>query len=243
MEPIELARATAPCIRDFTAAFMVDRVTYQRGAELGYAGIDFYFVGRGGVLGDTSGAVVAAAFAFFDAGAVTAAWDRGADVGPRGVAAVAFAQAGHGWARRHLEGDEVIAAAGVVARLGGRVVDGARDAGAPLFAGWRLLDVPDDDVAAAHHTLNALRELRGAYHVGSVLGVGLTPRESVLLTDPHMAPIHGYSADPAVDETLRSRLADAEAATDRAMATALSVLDAAEADRFADACALLHAQL
>lgn len=243
MEPIELARATAPCVRDFTAAFMVDPATYQRGAELGYPGADFYFVGRGGVLGDTSGAVVAAAFVFFEASVVTAAWERGAGVAPRADAAAEFAASGHAWARNHLVGDDVVSAAGVVAALGAKVVAAAQDAGAPLFAGWRALEVPTDEVAAAHHTLNALRELRGAYHGGAVLGAGLTPRQAVLLADPHMAPIHGYQPEPAVDEALRDRLAAAGEATDRAMAVPYAALAPDEADRFADACAVLHARL
>jgi hypothetical protein len=44
--------------------FMSDGETYKRGAELGFAGIDFYFAGRGGVLGDVSNDVVASSFVF-----------------------------------------------------------------------------------------------------------------------------------------------------------------------------------
>lgn len=242
MEPIETAEATARCVRDFTAAFMVDPATYVKGAELGFAGADFYFAGRGGVLGDTPGPVVTAAFVFFAGEAVEAAWERSAPVASRADAAAAFAEAGHTWARSHLAGDEVLEAAAVVARIGAKVVDTADVAAAPLFAGWRALAVPDDPAGAAHHQLNALRELRGALHGGAVRAMGITPREAVAMSDPHMAPIHGWSDDFAVDESRRSRLVQAEAMTNAAMAGAFAVLDAEQAKAFAAACAVLHGQ-
>ncbi len=243
MEPIDLARATTPAIRDFTAAFMFDPATYRRGAELGHEALDFYFVGRGGVLGETTGAVVAAAFVFFAPDLVVEAWDRGAAVGPRHMSAVAFAEQGHRWAREHIDDSGAVEAAGVVARLGGKVVDAANPAGAPLFAGWRALEAPADVVAAAHHTLNALRELRAALHAGAVLATGLEPGESVLLADPNLAAIHGFDGEPAPAEARRGLLDDAEAGTDRAMAGPLGVLTGGEPDEFAAACAVLHARL
>lgn len=243
MQPIELAEATADTVREFTAAFMVDMATYQRGAELGYAGADFYFAGRGGVLGDTTGAVVAAAFVFFTADSVTEAWDRSETVASRADAAAQFAETGHTWARDHLTGDDVLEAAGVVARLGAKIVAAADGAGAPLFVGWRGLPVPDDAPAAAHHQLNALRELRGARHGGAVLAMGITPREAIAMADPHMAPIHGWTDNFAVDEDRRALLEQAEAMTNTAMTGAFAALDDTEADQFAEACAVLHAQL
>lgn len=243
MEPIETAQATTAAIRDVPAAFMVDPATYQRGAELGYAGADFYFAGRGGVLGETSGAVVASAFTFFAPALVVDAWDRSAGVGDRATAAAEFAESGHTWARAHFTGDDLLEAAATVARLGAKVVDAADASSAPLFAGWRALAVPDDEAAAAHHQLNALRELRGAYHAGAVVGVGLAPGEAVVLADPRMAPIHGFSADDPVDEAHRPLLAEAERLTDIAMARAFEALDGAEADAFAAACATLHGVL
>lgn len=243
MQPSEVAEATARAIHDIPAAFMVDPPTYVHGAELGFAGADFYIAGRGGVLGDTSGSVVAAAFVFFAADVVIEAWDRSSGVSTRAETASAFAETGHRWARSHLGAPEVADAAALVARLGAKVVEAADVAGAPLFAGWRELAVPDDAPAAAHHQLNALRELRGAYHGGAVLGVGLSAREAVLLADPHMAGIHGWADSGDVDESRRPLLADAERLTNTAMARAFAVLDASESDAFAEACATLRAYL
>ena len=57
MEPIDLAAASAPAIHDIPSKFMLDPPTYVRGAELGFNGADFYFAGRGGVLGDVAGEI------------------------------------------------------------------------------------------------------------------------------------------------------------------------------------------
>ena len=55
MTHVETAKAIARPIGDMGGAFMMDGATYARGAELGFSGIDFYVLGRGGVLGDTMG--------------------------------------------------------------------------------------------------------------------------------------------------------------------------------------------
>lgn len=243
MQPSDLIEATTKAIHDVPAAFMVDMATYARGADLGFAGADYYFAGRGGVLGETSGAVVAAAFVFFAPETVIEAWDRSAGVESRADAAAHFAETGHEWARAHLTGDEVVAAAATVASLATRIIDASDASAAPLFAGWRSLAVPDDAVAAAHHQLNALRELRGALHGGAIRCVGMSPSEAVLLADPRMAPIHGFSPDTPVDESRRGLLAEAEALTNAAVTDAFATLNEAEADAFAAACAVLHGAL
>ena len=239
MEPIDLAAASAPAIHDIPSKFMLDPPTYRRGAELGFNGADFYFGGRGGVLGDVSGEVVAATFAFFEVRSCADAYARAGAVMPRADAVVAFAACAHDWARTHLSGD----ALDVVAELGAKVVDAASCAGAPLFAGWRAQPVPDDRAAAAAHQLNVLRELRGAYHAGAVLAAGLTPREALALEHPAMAPIHGWSDDVEPDRNLQPLLDQAALGAETAMARPFEVLDDDESEAFAAACAALHAQI
>jgi len=239
MEAIDLVEATEPAIHDLPSAFMLDPATYQASAEVGYVGADFYFVGRAAVLGEVSGAVAAAAMVFFAPDAVAAAFERSGAVQPRHDAAQAFAEAGHRWARDHLAGE----AAATVAELAGKLVAAAPPAGAPLFAGWRELPEPSDPPAAAHHRLNALRELRGALHGAAVLGVGLTPREALAMEHPAMAPIHGFGDDYPVADDRRPLLEAAHRATNVAFAPVLEVLTTAEADAFAAACADLRAQM
>lgn len=239
MNPIRLAEATEPAIHDLPGAFMLDPATYRDAADAGYAAADFYFIGRTAVLGEVSGTVAAATMVFFAVDAVEAAYARSGAVQPRAEAARDFAACGHRWARERLSGD----AAATVAELAARVVAAAPVAGAPLFAGWRTLEVPTDAPAAALHLLNALRELRGALHGGSVLSAGLTPREAIAMDHPTMAPIHGYHDDFEVDESRRPLLAAAHQATNAAFAPVFGVLDAAEAEAFAGACAALRAQM
>jgi hypothetical protein len=239
MQPIDLAAASAPAIHDIPSMFMLDPPTYQRGAELGFGGADFYFAGRGGVLGDVRGEIVAAAFVFFQLQYCADAYDRAASVMPRADAAAAFAGCAHEWARQHLSGD----ALDVVVELGTKVIDAADCAGAPLFAGWRAQPVPTDRAAAAAHQLNVLRELRGAYHAGAVLAAGLTPREAIALEHPAMAPIHGWSDDVEPDRNLQAQLDRAAAGAEAAMARPFEVLDDDESEAFATACATLHAQI
>jgi hypothetical protein len=239
MEAIDLVAATEPAIHDLPAAFMLDPATYQASGEAGYVGADFYFVGRAAVLGDVSGAVAAAAMVFFAADAVTDAVERSGAIQSRRDAAEAFAAAGHRWARDHLVGE----AAATVAELAGKVVAAAPAAGAPLFAGWRELPEPTDPPAAAHHRLNALRELRGALHGAAVLGAGLTPREALAMEHPAMAPIHGFHDDHVVVDDRRPLLEAAHRTTNAAFAPVLDVLTTAEADAFAVACADLRAQM
>ncbi len=175
MNPIDLASATGPAVSKVPSHFMVEGATYQRGAELGFEGADFYTGGRGGVLGDVHGDVVAAAFVFFEPSQVREGWDRAGAVTDRATAAAEFAACGYQWARRHLTGEEL----DVVAELGAKVVDAASPALTPVFAAWRLLPVPTDRAAAAFHQLNALRELRNAMHGAAILTAGLTPVEAV----------------------------------------------------------------
>lgn len=239
MEATGLAETTAPAIHDVPAAFMLDPATYRSSADDGYVAADFYFVGRAAVLGDVPGAVAAAAMVFFAVDAVEGAFERSGAVQTRPEAARAFAASGHRWAREHLSGP----ATDTVAELAGKVVAAAPAAGAPLFAGWRELEVPTDAPAAAQHQLNALRELRGALHGAAVLSTGLTPREALAMEHPTMAPIHGYTDSFTVTEARRALLDAAHRSTTAAFAPVLGVLAAPEADAFVTACADLRAQM
>src|SRR6202140_4625782 len=65
MDAEEAARASTEAVAYLPAGFMMAGATYKRGAELGFDGVDFYFAGRGGALGDVDGNVGAAAFVFY----------------------------------------------------------------------------------------------------------------------------------------------------------------------------------
>jgi len=237
MNAEEAARANADAVFYLPAGFMLDGATYKRGGELGFDGVDFYTAGRGGVLGDVDGLVVAAAFVFFNPDTVVAGWERSRPIMSRRDANAAFASCLHAWAQNHLP-DEVDYTR--LAELLGRVSDGASPSAAPLFAGWKAVPEPDDPKALALQRLNVLRELRGAVHGASVLAFGLEPLEALLIKTPFMAEAFGWVEPfPEVDSH-RPEWEQAEAATNRIMARAYSVLDGSERSELVDLAGTAH---
>ncbi len=235
MDALETARAAQPAIEKVPARFMLDRELYARGAELGFSGIDFYVVGRGGVLGPVDADVVAAAFVFFHPDMIRREWEAGTAVLAAPEAAKAFSSHIRRWATGC--SDDVDWAR--LAELVGPVVQAANPAVAPLFAGWRVLPEPPAEEAAALavHRLNALRELQGARHGGAVLATGLRPNDAMVVSDSNMPPaMFGWQdADLDVDaESVRPRWEQAEAATAVAMAEVYAPLAPAERDELVE---------
>ncbi|HEY5170290.1 MAG TPA: hypothetical protein VIK54_01055 [Acidimicrobiia bacterium] len=222
MTPEQAAHEAREAIVRVPGGFMTDAATYARGAELGFDGLDFYAAGRAGVLGDTHADVVVAALVFFAPEVVHAAWARSGLVMSRERAAREWAAVAHAWAATHLSDDVDWH---TVAALLGRVVNAAPVAGAPLFAGWRALDEPEEIKALALHRLNALRELRGALHGAAVLTVGLAPVEAIVVRTPAMLSVFGWPEPHPDPKPLHDRWALAEARTDRMFGRHLAVLD------------------
>jgi hypothetical protein len=234
----DAARSTAEAVVGLPSLFMLDGATYAHGTGLGFEGVDFYFAGRGGLLGDVAGEVVAAALVFFNPATVVAAWDRSRPVMPRRQAVAAFAGCLPTWAAGHLaEGVDY----GRLAALAGRVVGGASPAAAPLFAGWRALPEPGEPKALALHRLNALRELRGALHEAAVIAAGLEPLEAVLIRTPQMAGLFGWPEPHPEVAARRPLWEQAEAATNRLLGRVYGVLDDGELPEFVDLVGQAHA--
>jgi hypothetical protein len=237
MDALATATATAPAVSTIGSHFMLDGQTFVRGAELGFAGIDFYIAGRGGVLGAVDADVVSAAFAFFEPTGVRALWEAGCAVLPAADAAAAFAGCAATWADAHVPDD---LDADRLGDLAGKVVAGARPACASVFSGWRALEVPTDPKQKAVHQLNALRELRLGLHAAAVLAAGLTPLEALSIKSPHMVGIFGWSEAAEVSDDHKARWDQAEAATDQMIAHAYEPLDDAERGELAELAGALH---
>ena len=77
MTPDEIVSQACPKIADLGGAFYFVPETTSRGKERGVDGMRLYFLGRGGVLGDTSAAVVRSAFGYFNPGLVEKLWNSG----------------------------------------------------------------------------------------------------------------------------------------------------------------------
>jgi hypothetical protein len=237
MDALEAATTTASAVSTIGSHFMVDGATYAHGASLGFSGLDFYVCGRAGVLGDVPADVVTAALTFFSPDHVRTQWEAGGAVVPPAKAAAAFAACAASWAEAHVPDD---LDAGRLADLAGRVVAEARVSGAPIFAGWRLLEVPATPKAAAVHHLNGLRELRFGLHAAAVLSTGLSPLQAMTLRSPQMLPLFGWAEGAEVDG-LQGTWDTAEERTNLALAHAFAGLDDAERAELADLAGALHA--
>lgn len=211
---------------------MLDGATYKKGAELGFQGIDFYFAGRGGVLGEVDGDVVASAMMFFAPTTVCAAWANSAEVMPRTSASAAFADCMATWAHAHL-GDDVDWAR--LAELAGKIVGSATVAGAPLFAAWRTAFASEDPMVLAVHRMNLLRELRMARHGAAVVALALDPADAVRHRSPQMLGIFGWSAGDVSAEVAQA-WDEAERMTNVATGRDYAVLDDAESAEFVELC-------
>lgn len=224
MTPDELVTTVCPTIGTFGAAYYFAPATLARGRALGLDGFRFYFLGRGGVLGDVEAPVVASAFGYFEPSLVRAVWDSArAKAEPRHAGREHLAAA-HEFGRDHFS---------AVAQLEGfcaaaeAVVAAADPAGLALFAGVAAEPLPEDPPARAMQLLAVLRELRGSAHLLSVVACGLSPRVAHFLRRPNDFTRFGWSDDdvPTVTKRDRERLADSERLTDRLVRGPYSVLD------------------
>jgi hypothetical protein len=230
MDTTKLINAACPTIGDVGWTYYFAPSTVARGEALGLDMFGFYFLGRGGVLGDVDASVVASAFGYFNPMVVANAWDAGrTKVEPREAGRQYFAAA-HDFGRARLEGvaelDAFVAAAT-------KVVDAAREqvAGLTLFAGAATEPVPDDAAAATMHQLAVLREFRGSAHLLAVVAEGIDPRDAHYVRRPGMFAMFGWqeSDTPADTAGVATSLERADERTDRLVARAYGVLDDDEA--------------
>ena len=230
MDGASCASSTAEPIVKLGGAFMLDPATAAAGEAFGLDFGGFYALGRGGVLGDVDADVVSAAFVFFNPDVVRMLWEGARAKRAPAESAVAYAGACGEWGRSHLGAVDGLEE---LDRLLGRVVAAGSPVGAPLFAGWRAMSLPDDAPARVVQQLHVLRELRGGLHAIAVLAGGLSPFEAVLIANPASAALFGW-AEPYPDpEPLRATHAEAGANTDRLVAHAFEVLSHDERDRLA----------
>ena len=221
MNPQEAATQSTKVISGTPAHFMLDPATYVRGSELGYEGFDFYVTGRAGVLGKVDSSVVSASFIYFNPDSIEQAFARSGSILEPEVAADEFAKCGHTWAENHLpdaDYEQINAIATVL-------VDAQSPSIAPLFAGWRAMRRPESPKSLTLHLLNTLRELRGAYHGCAVLAAGMDPVEALMIKNPYMAGIFGWSEPYSGIEPRPEMWANAEEMTNQMMGRVFENVD------------------
>ncbi len=74
MQTDEFMNAVCPLMGGMAGPWYFDKATSERGRELGLRTMHFYFLGRGGVLGDVEAPVVASAFGYFKPALVERMW-------------------------------------------------------------------------------------------------------------------------------------------------------------------------
>jgi hypothetical protein len=240
VEPRDVISAIAAPTGDLGAAFYFHPDTVARGKEIGLDGFRFYFLGRGGVLGDVEPDVVVSAFGYFEPGLVAKMWNSAKErVAPRD-AAREYLACNADLGRKlfgTLDGLEAYADAAA------RVVAAVDVSGLTLFAGFRGEPVPDDAGARALHHAVLLRELRGSAHLLAVRASGLESPVAHAIKRPGDMTTFGWSEVPSLTDDHRTALDRAEALTDELLVPAFSVLDDAAAEALVTGTAAMHAAL
>lgn len=157
-------------------------------------GLDFltaYVGGRAAALGEPSPAVVAATFALFEPGMVSATYEAARRACPRDRL-LAERERATTASLHDVLGEADVRPVVDVLRRG---IDAASVAGRPLFAGVLELPWPDDDLARLWRCCELLREHRGDGHVGVLVAEGLDPAEANIVTELWVGMSFGsYSA-------------------------------------------------
>jgi hypothetical protein len=241
MDAREVIAAVAKPHADVGASFYFVPETVALGKQLGLDGFRFYFLGRGGVLGDVEAGVVHSAFGYFQPELLARMWNSAREVVPPRDAARAYLACAHEHGRRRfaaLDGlDAYVDAAGaVIAALDGGAM--------ALFAGVRAEPVPGDALAAAIHQAVVMREMRGSAHLAAISALGLPTKIAHAISRPNDVELFGWKHDPpVVTDEARALHARAEAMTDDALVGAFAQLTAAQSGALVAGATAMHAAL
>lgn len=239
--------ATGTAMEQAVAIFMLHPETMAESIAAGYANpLSGYVAGRGGVLGEATGATVASVFAVFEPTALGAMWDEGVAVRGAAGAAQLYWEQTAAFGRKYLTGADGLDR---IAALGEKIIAATPSAGLPLFAGWSAMPLADDPAGRALQVMFVLRELRAAVHFNALCISGVTPIEAHMLNKgPQYAAMFGWPEPYADGAGKQDRYAAIEAATNRRMTDLFTTaLDSAEATELAllstAALAVLQANL
>lgn len=239
-----LATEASPLIGSLGSAFYFAPETLARGKELGLDGFRFYFLGRGGVLGDVEAPVVQSAFGYFHPDLVARMWNSARErcpLPPREVGRV-YVEASREFGRRHFDRVEGLDrfCAGAEA-----VVERVDPAGLALYAGLAAEPLAEDLPGRAMPLLTVLREMRGSMHLLAVVAAGVSPRVAHYFRRPDDFAAFGYGEDdtPTLTEEDRRAMAAVDRHTDRLVQAAFGGLGASEAGELASGVRRMAAAL
>ncbi len=233
----EFTRSVGQRINKTGTGFMLHPETGKRGEEIGLDFFGYYTLGRGGVLGNVAGDVVAAAFFFFEPSMVCGIWNGARDKADPMEAATHYFESCAEWARSRLNEVDGL---DEFCKSAQRVCEAADVRGLSLFAGWRTMPLSDDAPGRALQLIHVLREFRGGANGVATRALGLTAPEAVAANSPGMFQLFGWQDEMPDAEPLRDKMAQAEDLTDEIVGQAFSVLSESEQEAFAvavEACA------
>lgn len=220
--------ATGAAMEQAVAIFMLHPENFAASVAAGYTNpLAGYVAGRGGVLGEATGATVSAVFAVFEPNGLAAMWDEGIAVHGAAGAAQRYWEQAANFGRKYLD-----RAAGLdrIAALGERLIAATPIAGLPLFAGWRQMPLSEEAAARALQVMFVLRELRAGVHFNALTISGLAPVEAHMLNKgPEYTTMFGWPEPFADGADKKDRYVEVEQATNRRMTELFAaVLDPAE---------------
>jgi len=230
MNASELVARASPSIGRLGSAFYFTPETVAVGKSVGLDGFRFYFLGRGGVLGDVEWPVVLSAFGYFKPALVERMWTTAKERHPARDAARLHLGSCRDHGRAHLGAVDGLAefCDAAEAVKAAALVD---PAGLTLFAGVAAEPLPADLPGRAMQLVTTLRELRGSAHLVAVVASGLPTPVAHRIRRPTELKAFGWEGDeiPEPTDEDRTRLADADVLTDQLVIPAFSVLDDAGA--------------
>jgi hypothetical protein len=213
MTPEELVSATASKINSLGAIYYFDRDTIAHGKEqLDLDGMRFYFIGRGGVLGDVEAPVVTSAFGYFAPAVVDKMWNTSkTKVAPRDAARAAL-ECNAALGRGKLDDMAGLAEFCAAAE---QVITNVNPAGLQLYAAVAAEPLPDDLPGRAMQLAVIHRELRGSAHLAAVIAAGVHPSVAHAIRRPNDIGTFGWPEDLVITDADRSNLEAADVTTDK----------------------------
>lgn len=238
---MDSVRKAGSAIGEAVSIFMLHPSIAKRAMEAGYPDpFAAYFVGRGGVLGETTADTVNSVFVVFEPSLVRTCWEKGIGVQGALAAAAWYWNEAAEFGRQHLAGVEGLERLSALAE---QVNAASPDTNLPLFAGWRAMPLADDAAARALQVMFVLRELRAGIHFNALTLAGISAVEAHLLSKgAATAAFMGWQPPYPDCEDKRDRYMEAEQATNRRMTELFeSALSTGEAEELAGLSAAARA--
>lgn len=222
MTPESLVSSTAAQLNSLGAVYYFHPDTIAHGKEhLGLDGMRFYFLGRGGLMGDIDAPTATSAFGYFAPAVMDRMWNSARErCAPRDAANAAL-ECNANIGRAKLADVAELASFCEAAE---QVVADVNPAALSLYAGVSALPLPDDLPARAMQLCVIHRELRGSAHLAAVIAAGIHPGVAHAIRRPNDIETFGWPADIEITDDDHQRLAAVDVRTDALSASHYATL-------------------